>query len=514
MRPPAAGLVPTMHDDTGAEVALVQGVSTDPGTAHYFADVLPGATYRVLVEQPPFSTAFAYDTSGSLATYLTYISTALRGFAEDVTPGEEWVWIMPFEDPPLLRDWSDDTYALQNAVAGVASVSGSSAAEQSLIAAAGELQERVGAHAILVVTDAETSSYGMMGELWPSLAAAHPIVFAVHIAGGGAPQFTTNLMQDWAYSWGGHYEYAASHGQLDRAFDRLATWLRRPAVYTIGYTPSFVSHAPGGLSILPPDGPDGNKSVVAGTGVGVEILLDTSGSMNKRIAGVTRMAVAREVLTRLVDETLPEGLPVALRTFKAGDGSCKTVLPVPFAPLERAAMDQVIAELPLHRKTRTPLGATLHAVGDDLAGHEGPKIVVFVTDGKETCKGDPAAEVERLVELGVDVTMNIVGFALDDPALKADMESWATAGGGVFFDAQDQEGLLAGVAATLRAPYRVFDPAGALVASGVVGGDQVELPPGRYRVEVLTDPILVLEDVVIPAGESRTIQLEAPVATP
>ena len=134
----AAGVVPTLHDDTGAVVPLVEGVSTDPDAAHYFADVVPGATYRVLVEQPPFSTAFTYDTSGSLATYLTYISTALRGFAEDVTPGEEAVWIQPFEDPPLLRDWSDDTYALQNAVAGVVSVSGSSAAEQSLIAAAGE----------------------------------------------------------------------------------------------------------------------------------------------------------------------------------------------------------------------------------------------------------------------------------------------------------------------------------------------------------------------------------------
>ena len=169
------------------------------------------------------------------------------------------------------------------------------------------------------------------------------------------------------------------------------------------------------------------------------------------------MAIAQAVLTRLVDETLPEGLPVALRTFKAGSGSCETVLAVPFGPLERAAMDRVIAE-PAHQ----PQDA-------DAPGGHAPRrrrrpgrparaqVVVFVTDGKETCKGDPAAEVERLVELGVDVTINIVGFALEDPALKADMESWAAAGGGVFFDAQDQESLLAGIAAALRAPFRVYD---------------------------------------------------------
>jgi hypothetical protein len=175
-------------------------------------------------------------------------------------------------------------------------------------------------------------------------------------------------------------------------------------------------------------------------------------------------------------------------------------------------MGQVIADLRINPKTRTPLGATLHAVGDDLAGTPGPKIVVFVTDGKETCKGDPEAEVARLVELGIEVTMNIVGLALEDPALKADMASWAARGGGVFFDAQDQESLLAAIAATLQAPFRVFDGDGALVASGVVGGAGVPLPVGTYRVEILSDPGTTVEAVEIPpgAGVVLTIPPEAP----
>ena len=51
--------------------------------------------------------------------------------------------------------------------------------------------------------------------------------------------------------------------------------------------------------------------------MGVELLLDTSGSMLERLGNSTRIAVAKDVLTRLVNRTLPEGLPVALRTFKA-----------------------------------------------------------------------------------------------------------------------------------------------------------------------------------------------------
>ena len=53
-------------------------------------------------------------------------------------------------------------------------------------------------------------------------------------------------------------------------------------------------------------------------------------------------------------------------------------------------MSRVIEGLRIDRETRTPLGATLHAVGDGtLASRDGPRLVVLVTDGKETCKGDP-----------------------------------------------------------------------------------------------------------------------------
>ncbi len=65
-------------------------------------------------------------------------------------------------------------------------------------------------------------------------------------------------------------------------------------------------------------------------------------------------------------------------------------------------------------------------------------MVVLVTDGQETCKGDPAEEVQRLSALGLEATINIVGLALDDEELKASMEGWAELGGGTFFDAQDR----------------------------------------------------------------------------
>ena len=99
-----------------------------------------------------------------------------------------------------------------------------------------------------------------------------------------------------------------------------------------------------------------------------------------------------------------------------------------------------IARVTIGKGTRTPLGATLHAVGSDLAGVEGPTVVVLVTDGQETCKGDPAAEVRALLAQGLDVQLNIVGFAIDDAGLQADLAAWAALGHGTLVLGRQREG--------------------------------------------------------------------------
>jgi Mg-chelatase subunit ChlD len=518
--PPSAGITLALSDITGREVPLREVRSSSPTIARYAADVEPGATYLVRVVQPPFSTVFTYDTSGSLGPVLGYVSGALRGFAADIRPGEGSVLIMPFEDTPLLPDWSDDRWLIEDAVAGVSDALGSSAAETSMISAAKELASRSGARTMLVVTDAETMSFHRTSELWDSLADVRPTIFTVHVGGGGAPAQTTGLMEDWANAWGGHYAYAASHAELDRAFDRLATWLRRPAAYRISYDASFIDHTPGQLSLEAPPGPDGPSSVVAGSGVGVEILLDTSGSMRARIGKQSRIAIAKRVLRTLVSTTLPEGLPVALRTFDPAS-RCGSRLVTPLGPLDRKRMLDTVSGVRIVRKTRTPIAATLQQVAGDLSGAQGTAIVVLVTDGAETCKGDPEAVIRDLVASGLDVRLNIVGFAIDDEDLRQQLAAWARLGGGEAFSADDADSLGRGIAAALAAPFRVLDATGAEVAHGVVGGDPVSLSPGSYTVEVLTEPVRTYSEVVIAPGGWRRIEVgdegastEGPAAPP
>jgi hypothetical protein len=83
-------------------------------------------------------------------------------------------------------------------------------------------------------------------------------------------------MQDWAASGGGQYTYPATHGAMDRAFERMATWLRRPAVYDLEY--QAINLDPGSIGVR---APEVDAPVSLAPGAAVEIVLDTSGSMLK-----------------------------------------------------------------------------------------------------------------------------------------------------------------------------------------------------------------------------------------
>lgn len=111
-------------------------------------------------------------------------------------------------------------------------------------------------------------------------------------------------------------------------------------------------------------------------------------------------------------------------------------------------------------------------------------LIVLVTDGEETCDGDALAEIEKLKAAGFAVSLNIIGFAIDDQALADQFAQWADAGGGRYLAVDDAEGLADSVAAALAIPYTVHDATGAIVGEGIVDGDAIELEAGVYRVEV------------------------------
>lgn len=220
----------------------------------------------------------------------------------------------------------------------------------------------------------------------------------------------------------------------------------------------------------------------------VEVILDASGSMRQRIGGQRRIDIAKRTLTKLTGETIPAGTQFALRVVGRGADTCQSELDIPLAPLDRAAVGLKLAALQAKSNARTPLGAALEKVADDLGSAQGERVVILVTDGEETCEGNPARTIAKLVRSGVDVRVNIVGFAIDDDKVVATFEAWSHAGGGHYFDARDAKSLSTAITQAVRSAFELTDARKTVVAKGLVGGDPVRLLPGTYAITLKGHP--------------------------
>jgi len=251
---------------------------------------------------------------------------------------------------------------------------------------------------------------------------------------------------------------------------------------------------------------EGQIASTHGTGSGaVELILDASGSMLQRENGVRRIEIARSVLDELVREHLSEDRDFALRVFghKEAD-KCRTDLEIPLSPLNRQTAAARIASINAKNLARTPIADSLAQVPNDLAKASGPKTVVLVTDGEETCDGDPAAVIRALRARGLELQVSIVGFAIEDPGLREQFQHWAELGGGSYFDARSADELIKSLRTVISGPYRVLDSANNPVAGGIIGGAEIVLPAGTYRLETTGETPRVIENVRIQAGELTT----------
>jgi von Willebrand factor type A domain-containing protein len=226
----------------------------------------------------------------------------------------------------------------------------------------------------------------------------------------------------------------------------------------------------------------GNSAALASGAV--EIILDASGSMLQKLGGKRRIDIAKATLTGLTSDTIPAGTPFALRIFGRGLNSCQTDLDIPLAPLDGKAVGTRLAALNAKSGAKTPIAASLEKVAADLQGAGGDRMVILITDGEETCGGDPAAAILGLQQKGVGVRVNIVGFAIDDAKLAASFKVWASAGEGRYFDAKDARGLSKAVSQALAPAFEVLAADGRRVTQGFVAAEPVKLPPGTYTVRI------------------------------
>jgi Mg-chelatase subunit ChlD len=251
------------------------------------------------------------------------------------------------------------------------------------------------------------------------------------------------------------------------------------------------------------------REVVSLEDKSVEIVVDASRSMWGRMDGEPKMSVAKEILWD-VSHWFPEDLNLALRAYGSTSPSesadCgDSALLVPFSDANRGPIRAAIEGLrPLGQ---TPIAYALNQASRDFGGRQDDRAVVLVTDGIESCGGDPVQAARDLRDQGIIV--HVIGFGLGNAADEdtSSLQSIAWASGGRYVTAGSAEELKAALAQTVATSYSVYK-GNTEVASGSLGSrGPLYLPEGDYRVELHSSPPQTMP-VSLSPRDSVTLTLE------
>lgn len=189
----------------------------------------------------------------------------------------------------------------------------------------------------------------------------------------------------------------------------------------------------------------------------VIIILDASGSMWAQIDGKPKLEIARESL-RTVLQSVPGDDEIGFMAYGHREkGSCDDIqLIVPPQAGSGSAISAAADSLKFLGKT--PLTAAVKQAAEALKYTEDKATVVLITDGLETCGGDPCALGKELEASGVDFTADVVGFGLTADEGRQ-IACLADNTGGKYIQASDEKALQAALAETVAAPAPAPEPA-------------------------------------------------------
>ncbi|HJN43898.1 MAG: hypothetical protein CL477_00250 [Acidobacteria bacterium] len=236
--------------------------------------------------------------------------------------------------------------------------------------------------------------------------------------------------------------------------------------------------------------------------IATEFILDASGSMAGRAGDQVKMDVAMAAFESAAVELAGTNTVSALRAYGfdsslewTEEASCpNTELLTTFSSGD--AIEMIAAARRLTPYGYTPIAESLEAAAADMMAVDArERLIVLITDGVETCGGDPAEVAARLAGSGVNLSTYVVGFDLE-PEQAEQMREVAEAGGGRYLDAPDAasltETLREVVGVTVRKAEREVERCENPVQGGLTVADAVPIEPGLYTVGEL-----------IPQGEYR-----------
>lgn len=176
------------------------------------------------------------------------------------------------------------------------------------------------------------------------------------------------------------------------------------------------------------------------------IILDASQSMDEKIDGERKIDMAKNSINQVLSRLSPN-IWIGLRVYGhkmgfLGINSCKaSELKVAIGPNNQSLISNQL--LSIQPVGMTPICYSLdQAINYDFLGKPGKKRIILVSDGMETCSGDPCDFAVNMVRNGSDIKIDVIGFDLNEKIAMSQLKCTALATKGKFYAANNSKDLI------------------------------------------------------------------------
>ncbi|WP_197028396.1 vWA domain-containing protein [Bacillus sp. EB01] len=181
--------------------------------------------------------------------------------------------------------------------------------------------------------------------------------------------------------------------------------------------------------------------------INVAIILDASGSMKQVNGGKTLMEMAKDSISEF-SSGLPENANVSLTVYgHKGTGadsdktlSCTSIEEIyPLSAYNAESFNSALNSV--SPSGWTSMARSLKLTGEKLGNNPNATNVVYlVSDGKETCDGNPAEEAKALAKSNINPIINVIGLSVNGEDA-AQLKQIADSAGGRYIDAKNKHEL-------------------------------------------------------------------------
>lgn len=181
------------------------------------------------------------------------------------------------------------------------------------------------------------------------------------------------------------------------------------------------------------------------TGDKLLFVVDYSNSMSEYLEHKTKVNQVKEMMNYILPQISPE-TKVGLRVYGhtcnlIAMNACRSSELI--TPLGFANSSSILSAMSrLRPRGMTPITYSLkQAVKKDLAGYDGIKHIILLTDGGENCDESPCDYSIELVKTRKDVKIDVIAFNVHDEDDLAQLKCTADVTGGIFSEADTKAEL-------------------------------------------------------------------------